>query len=92
MITQSSVQLDKNGFNGLPGKEAVLEAIKKSGVEINPVNLPRFSFWDNNDATLVVEIAKEDLEKLHIALRSVSADEFNSKVVNGKTIVRAWWD
>lgn len=88
-------------FNNCPGAERIKQELYS--LSLNPylelVDLPQqlTSYWENDPATLVIAVREGPTEtQVALALGQIavefSADEFNWKTVDGKYIVRLWWD
>lgn len=97
MIIKSTNKL-KKPFNGFPGILVLREDLtflhEEVGLQAFTVDLdPKEErFWENNEATLVLEIQGFQLPYWKILARAWNADEFHTKSVENKTIVRMWWD
>ena len=103
---KSEIKLDEQGFNEMPGRESVEEALKRVFKEAHkPVDIIEGeSYWKNDHATLVIQIDEAEIWRFGekesfgtaIALarmvQRMNVDEFDSIKVGGKTIIRFWWD
>lgn len=95
MINKSVIKLEEEGFNNFHGREEIESVIKELFYHVTPVDLDEENhmYWQNDNATLVVEIeSKENVESFQMWMEKCEADEFDTKRVQGKTIVRVWWD
>jgi hypothetical protein len=99
MIKTSSLKLEEN--IGLYEPSKIIKWIKESGYDdlIEFVDLENTPFWTNDGATIVFAIRDELFSEVIIAILEVAklavaarADEFNHCRVNGRWIVRLWWD
>ena len=104
-ITKSTIKIDEQDFNSCPGREVIVREIAKAGLDqyLTYVDInPEFAkYWENDEATLVAEVTfpenptKKDMAKaLEIGslARDFGADEYINRVVNGRHIIRMWWD
>lgn len=102
---ESEVRLEVGQMNNMPGRQKV-EALLNGALGSDTwkaVDLER-AYWQNDNATLVVEIDSLELWRLGennatealIAfgqfIRETRPEEIDSTVVRGKRIMRIWWD
>ncbi len=88
-------------FNNCLGTERIKQELYSLNLTpyFEVVDLPQqlATYWENDPATLVIAIKEGPTEaQVALALGQIavdfSADEFNWKAVDGKYIVRLWWD
>jgi len=98
-IKQSEIKLEE--FNNCPGADHIKHYLYENNlnpyVEIVDLNNERFSWYQNDNATLVIALHPGPTEiTVALALGQLSvnesADEFHWKVIDKRFIVRIWWD
>lgn len=96
MLVDSELKIEEN-VNDNPDHKYIHEMFE--GLNVKYVDVLRddrdFSSWVNNDETIVVHLPETPFEKMLAFTEYVNGchpNEFNTKVVDGKTIVRMWWD
>lgn len=95
----SEIRLEE--FNNCPGADRIRKELYERNLNsyLDFVDLPQeiASYYENDPATLVIAI-KEGPTGLQVALAlgqiavDYAADEFHWKVIDGKYVIRLWWD
>lgn len=95
----SEIKLEE--FNNCPGGDAIKQWFYENNlnpyIEFVDLDSHRFSWYENDAATLVLAI-KDEVTGLTVALAlgkmavENNADEFHWKVIDGMFVVRLWWD
>lgn len=94
----SEIKLEE--FNNCPGSDRIKKELYERNLgSLDLVDLPQeiATYYENDSATLVIAI-KEDPTGLQVALAlgqiavDYAADEFHWKVIDGRHVIRLWWD
>ena len=94
----SEIKLEE--FNNCPGADRIKKELYERNLDpLDLVDLPQeiATYYENDSATLVIAI-KEGPTGLQVALAlgqiavDYAADEFHWKVIDGRHVIRLWWD
>jgi hypothetical protein len=91
LIRKAELKTAEEGFNNLESRKEIEEAIGKNGLILDYVDLP-FDCWQNREDTIVFIIKKGTPASFGEFVARVNVDEYNVKRVEGKEIIRLWWD
>lgn len=93
----AKLKVTEQGFNNMPAQENIIDALSQMG-EIEFVDVPEKSYWQNEDDTVVVKI-KNNGSGIAVAsrivklLRSINPDEVDTIILDdARVIMRLWWD
>ena len=94
----SEIKLEE--FNNCPGADRIKKELYERNLDpLDLVDLPQeiATYYENDSATLVIAI-KEGPTGLQVALAlgqiavDYAADEFHWKIIDGRYVIRLWWD
>lgn len=95
----SEIKLEE--FNNCPGADRIKKELYERNLNLylNIVDLPgeTATYYENEADTLVIAV-KEGPTDMQVALAlgqiavDYAADEFHWKVIDGRHVIRLWWD
>jgi hypothetical protein len=90
----TEIKIAEEDFNNCPGRTQIVRDITQSGVNVNVVDVEGMSSWENDPATLVLQVNGERAAALEVGKLAVgwNADEFDYMTREGNMVVRLWWD
>lgn len=96
----SEIKLEE--FNNCPGQDILrpmseLQLRANRDYEVVDLSSETYPYWQNDGATLVLAIAKSGVDtRVALALGKIavewSMDEFDWRLIDGRYVIRLWWD